>query len=80
MLKGAIVIKVMEDSEELELSIETNVSVSEYTKYYIIRSLMKSLEMNVDWDNPIESTKFVLKMELLQRNSDNTMEVFKVCE
>lgn len=79
-MKGAIVIKVMEDSEELELSIETNVSVSEYTKYYIIRSLMKSLEMNVDWDNPIESTKFVLKMELLQRNSDNTMEVFKVCE
>lgn len=63
MLKDAIVIKVKDSKDNVEMSIETDVRITEATKYIIIRNLMKSLDMEVDWRDPIDSVLFCKCMQ-----------------
>ena len=62
-MKDAIVIKVKDSRDSVEMSIETDVQITETTKYIIIRSLMKSLNMEVDWHDPIDSVLFCKCMQ-----------------
>lgn len=57
-MKDAIVIKVKDSRDKVKMSIETNVEITESTKYMIIGSLMKSLNMQVDWKNPEDGALF----------------------
>lgn len=72
-MKDAIVIKVKETDESVALSMETNIRVTERTKYVILLNLMKSLEMSVDWMNVKQIEAFSLKM-LLASLSNVTVE------
>lgn len=63
MLKDAIVIKVKDSKDNVEMSIETDVRITEATKYIIISNLMKSLNMEVDWRDPIDSVLFCKCMQ-----------------
>lgn len=61
-MKNAIVVKVRETDESLALDIQTDVSLTERTKYLVLLNLMKSLEMSVDWMNAEQIEAFSLKM------------------
>lgn len=63
-MKNAIVIKVRETDESLALDIQTDVNIKDYSKYLILLSLMRSLEMSVDWMNKKQVDAFSLKMLL----------------
>lgn len=63
-MKNAIVIKVRETDESTAIGIQTDVSLTERTKYVILLNLMKSLEMSVDWMNVEQIEAFSLKMLL----------------
>lgn len=63
-MKDAIVIKVRETSESLALDIQTDVNIMDHSKYLILLSLMRSLEMSVDWTNKKQVDAFSLKMLL----------------
>lgn len=63
-MKNAIVIKVRETDESTAIGIQTDVSLTECTKYVILLNLMKSLEMSVDWMNAEQIEAFSLKMLL----------------
>lgn len=73
-MKDAIVIKVKETDESVALSMETNISVTERTKYSILLGLMKSLKMSVDWADKEQIYAFSLRM-LLASLSNGTEEV-----
>ncbi len=64
-MKNAIVIKVRETDESTAIGIQTDVSLTERTKYVILLNLMKSLEMSVDWMNAEQIEAFSLKMLLV---------------
>lgn len=63
-MKNAIVIKVRETDESLALDIQTDVNIADHSKYLILLSLMRSLEMSVDWMNKKQVDAFSLKMRL----------------
>nr|DAE47832.1 MAG TPA: hypothetical protein [Caudoviricetes sp.] len=63
-MKNAIVIKVRETDESTAIGIQTDVSLTERTKYVILLNLMKSLEMSIDWMNAEQIEAFSLKMLL----------------
>lgn len=63
-MKNAIVIKVRETDESTEIGIQTDVSLTERTRYVILLNLMKSLEMSIDWMNAEQIEAFSLKMLL----------------
>lgn len=63
-MKNAIVIKVRETDKSLALDIQTDVNIAEHSKYLILLSLMRSLEMSVDWMNKKQVDAFSLKMLL----------------
>lgn len=63
-MKDAIVIKVRETDKSLALDIQTDVNIAEHSKYLILLSLMRSLEMSVDWMNKKQVDAFSLKMLL----------------
>lgn len=73
-MKNAIVIKVVENLEKVELSTVVDVNISEYTKYYVIEVLMKCLKMSVDWDNSSEVARFASEMALVCQSSNNVVE------
>ena len=62
-MKDAIVIKVKDSRDKVEMNIETDVQITEATKYIIIGSLMESLNMQLDWKDPVESALFNLCMQ-----------------
>ena len=72
-MKNAIVIKVRETDESTAIGIQTDVSLTERTKYVILLNLMKSLEMSIDWMNAEQIEAFSLKM-LLASLSNVTVE------
>lgn len=61
-MKDAIVIKVKDSRDKVEMNIETDVQITEATKYMIIGGLMKSLDMQVDWKDPVDGAFFSLCM------------------
>lgn len=63
-MKDAIVIKIRETDKSLALDIQTDVNIAEHSKYLILSSLMRSLEMSVDWMNKKQVDVFSLKMLL----------------
>ena len=63
-MKNAIVIKIRETDESLALYIQTDVNITDDSKYLILLSLMRSLEMSVDWMNKKQVDAFSLKMLL----------------
>ena len=63
-MKNAIVVKVRETDESLALDIQTGVNITEHSKYLILLSLMRSLDMSVDWTNKKQVDAFSLKMLL----------------
>jgi hypothetical protein len=63
-MKDAIVIKIRETDKSLALDIQTDVNIAEHSKYLILLSLMRSLEMSVDWMNKKQVDAFSLKMLL----------------
>lgn len=63
-MKDAIVIKIRETDKSLALDIQTDVNITDHSKYLILLSLMRSLEMSVDWMNKKQVDAFSLKMLL----------------
>lgn len=73
-MKDAIVIKVKETDESVAMSMETNIRITERTKYSILLNLMKALKMSVDWADKEQIYAFSLRM-LLASLSNDTEEV-----
>lgn len=63
-MKDAIVIRVKETDEFIAMSMKTDVSITERTKYSILINLMKALKMSVDWMDKEQVGVFFLKMLL----------------
>lgn len=73
-MKDAIVIKVKETDESVAMSMETNIRITERTKYSILLNLMKALKRSVDWADKEQIYAFSLRM-LLASLSNDTEEV-----
>lgn len=73
-MKDAIVIKVKETDESIAMSMETDIRITERTKYSILLNLMKALKMSVDWADKEQIYAFSLRM-LLASLSNDTEEV-----
>lgn len=73
-MKDAIVIKVKETDESVAMSLETNIRITERTKYSILVNLMKALNMSVDWTDKGQIYAFSLRMLLASLGND-TVEV-----
>ena len=73
-MKDAIVIKVKETDESVAMSMETNIRITERTKYSILLNLMKALNMSVDWTDKGQIYAFSLRMLLASLGND-TVEV-----
>lgn len=73
-MKDAIVIKVKETDESIAMSMETDIRITERTKYSILLNLMKALNMSVDWTDKGQIYAFSLRM-LLASLSNDTEEV-----
>lgn len=61
-MKDAIVIKVKETDEDLALGIQTDVRLTERSKYLILLQIMRSLDMSIDWMDRDQIDTFSLKM------------------
>lgn len=68
-MKDAIVIKVKETDESVAMSMETEICITERTKYSILLNLMKALKMSVDWMNKEQVDAFSLKMLMVSLRS-----------
>lgn len=69
-MKDAIVIKVKETDESVAMSLETNIHITERTKYSILLNLMKALKMSVDWADKEQIYAFSLRMLLASLGKD----------
>ena len=60
--ENQIIINVVENDEDIQLGVSTNVSLTSYGVCAVIDSLLKALKMEVQWNNPVDTAAFSLYM------------------
>lgn len=65
-MENTIVMVVTEDENKVNLSVSTNVNISKGTRFRVVKSLMDSLDMDIDWTNPIDCAVFEGAMLMVQ--------------
>lgn len=60
--KNQIIINVVESNNSVRLGVSTDVNLSSYGRCAVISSLLKSLDLDVDWSNPVDTAEFCFYM------------------
>lgn len=60
--ENQIIINVVENDEDVQLSVPTNVSLTSYGICAVIDGLLKALKIEVQWNNPVDAAAFSLYM------------------
>lgn len=56
--ENQIIINVVENDKDVQLSISTNVNLTSYGVCAVINSLLKALEVEVNWGSPADTAAF----------------------
>ena len=70
--ENQIIITVEENDDQVQVGCDMNVYLSNYGKCAVIQTLLKSLNIEIDWANPLESAEFSFMMYRCLRDEDTT--------
>lgn len=65
-MENTIVMVVTEDENKVNLSVSTNVNISTGTRFRVVKALMDSPDIDIDWTNPIDCVVFEGAMRMVQ--------------